>query len=917
MIYEAKSIAGNRSGNTSRQILALLIPLAAFFLQWIFWSSIQPYVWFLFYPAVFFSAWLGGKRAGLAATALSTIVVWWFFIPTRYSFSLESPTSSITIVMFACMGVLFSVTHERLRKAHQQAVEAMTELTDAKASLEERVNERTADLVKLTDSLRESEKRFRSVMEHIPNIAVQGYALDGTVLYWNRAAEEMYGYSSEEALGANLLDLIIPPEMKETVIKDVKQMVETNKPIPSDELLLMRKDGSRIPVLSSHSLINSVGGQPELFCLDINLTERKQMEESLRESELRFRSIFEQSLDSIFNTTPDGIIFNANPAACRMFGMTVQELCAAGRAGIMNTSDPRFAPALEERKRTGRLNTELTCIRKNGEIFPAEVSSVITPGELPSSFVIVRDITERKRAEEELRKSAMHLRAIIETLPVPLVVNDELGNVTFLNKEFVQTIGYTTNDIPTVEDWWPLAYPDPQYRQQVLSQWLYNLEEAKRSNSPFTPMEISIRCKDGEFRTFICSAAFLTENNVGTHLVFLYDITDRKQAEAEKLVLEQQYNQAQKLESLGVLAGGIAHDFNNILAIIIGHCSLVKMQYDTADQHIPQIEKAAERAAELCRQMLAYAGKANFVQSEVNVGELVNEMVKMLKSTIGKNIVINLNLSADIPFIRADASQISQIVMNMIINASEAIGAAQGVISVSLAKTIVKAGESIKDHNGKTISAGSYVCLEVADNGCGMESETSRRIFEPFYTTKFTGRGLGMSAVLGIIAAHGGALQLISQPNEGTTFKVYLPIPIKDSVEKGAVLQDPAKPWMGSGTILLVEDEEQVLLIAKTMFQKLGFTVIEASNGKEALELYRSNSKIINLVVTDMGLPVMDGYQLFHELKTLCPELPIIISSGFGDTVVTSRISREDIAGLVSKPYNFDQMRAVLKNIAE
>jgi len=349
----------------------------------------------------------------------------------------------------------------------------------------------------------------------------------------------------------------------------------------------------------------------------------------------------------------------------------------------------------------------------------------------------------------------------------------------------------------------------------------------------------------------------------------------------------------------------------------MGYCYLVKLNHETVERNIPLIEKAAERAAGLCRQMLAYAGKAQFIPARVNLWMLVDEMVNMLKSTINQNTVITSRYSDDIPDIMGDASQIRQVVMNLIVNASEAIVETQGEIYVSLTNSVLISDQSEKDHFGNVIPPGRYICLEVTDNGCGMDDETKRRIFEPFYTTKFTGRGLGISAVLGIITAHKGALQLYSQQDQGTTFKVYLPVLDDASImlEPPEALPQPA--WQGSGTILLVEDEVQVTLIAKTMLNALGFTVIEASNGFEALEFYRANAADITLVLTDMGMPVMDGYELFLELKKLDPKLPIIISSGYGDTVITSRIPRESIAGLVSKPYGFDQLRDVLKSVLE
>lgn len=392
---------------------------------------------------------------------------------------------------------------------------------------------------------------------------------------------------------------------------------------------------------------------------------------------------------------------------------------------------------------------------------------------------------------------------------------------------------------------------------------------------------------------------------------------ERLKAERERLNLERQLQHAQKLESLGVLAGGIAHDFNNILAVIIGHCGLAVCHPEKAADHIQPIQTAAERAAGLCRQMLAYAGKAPAVVTRIDMKMLVAEMIRMLKATIPQNAVITPEYRADIPFIEADDSQIRQVVMNLIINAAEAIGEAHGEIRVSLTNSEIREGDSDKDHLGNIIPPEIYLCLEVTDNGCGMDDETMFRIFEPFYTTKFTGRGLGMSATLGIITAHNGALQLLSLQGQGTTFKVYLPVHKDVPAISVAEQEGSAAQWQGSGTILLVEDEEQIKPIAVTFLEMLGFTVIEAANGREALALYQKNAAAITMVVTDMGMPVMDGYELVRELKNLNPTLPIIISSGFGDAEVASRIASTDIAGIISKPYNFDQLRELMKSVAD
>ena len=517
------------------------------------------------------------------------------------------------------------------------------------------------------------------------------------------------------------------------------------------------------------------------------------------------------------------------------------------------------------------------------------------------------EITVRERTAD-LKISEERFRLILETVAVvPWEFNIPENRWVYVGNQVTDLLGYASEEWTTLEWWLEIIHPEDKT-------WVPAYCADLTSRGEKHSMEYRLLAKDGSF-IWVNDLVTVEMLNGKPHIMrgVIVDINNRKKAEEEKYLLEQQLQQTQKLESLGVLAGGIAHDFNNILAIIIGYCSLTKLDYETAENNIDGIEKAAERAAALCRQMMAYAGKAQLTKAQINMRMVVDEMVTMLKSTLPQNAVIKSDLSAKIPYISADESQIRQIIMNLIINASEAIGAEQGEIQVSLFRTTVSDGQATKDYHGISIPLGEYVCLEVTDNGCGMDEETKWRIFEPFYTTKFTGRGLGMSAVLGIIKSHAGALQLHSQLGQGSSFKVYLPVQKSDSVSDENTSTVPSAPWKGNGTILLVEDEDQVRLIAKALLKNFGFTVLEAVNGNEALELYQRKATDITLVLTDMGMPIMDGYELFYELKKLNHELPIIVSSGYGDAEISSRIGLDNIAGLISKPYNPEQLREVLK----
>jgi PAS domain S-box-containing protein len=576
-------------------------------------------------------------------------------------------------------------------------------------------------------------------------------------------------------------------------------------------------------------------------------------------------------------------------------------------------SDPdAFMKGVQRLYESDENSFDVICFKDGGTFerysFPLQQGDSAANGRVWS----FRNITERKQQESVLRKSEYEFRMLAEAMPQIVWVCSPDGMNIYFNQRWVDYTGLSLEE-SAGHGWNKPFHPDDH--QRVWDGWQFAL----RSGRNFTS-ECRLCRADGVYKWWLIRGVPVLDEAESIIKWFgtCTDIDELKKAEEEKLSLEQQLQQTQKLESLGVLAGGIAHDFNNLLATIIGNCFLARLNPENFTENLAIIEKASESAAALCRQMLDYAGHTQASKSQININLLVNDMVEMLASTGCKNVMIKPVITQQILFVYGDASQIRQVVMNLMINATEAIGEVQGEIDFLLIKITITAGQPEKDHLGRIIPDGVYACLEATDNGCGMDEETKRRLFEPFFTTKFTGRGLGLSATLGIITGHGGFLQLFSQPGKGTTFKVYLPASCVD--EGGEELRQhqsiPAQ-WKGSGTILLAEDDDQVRLIAKTILAKNGFTVVEAVNGSDALEKYQKNSAAINLVITDIGMPIMDGYDLFFELKKINPELPIIISSGFGDKIIFSRIPKEDTAGLIGKPYKPVQLIELLKNVLE
>ena len=363
----------------------------------------------------------------------------------------------------------------------------------------------------------------------------------------------------------------------------------------------------------------------------------------------------------------------------------------------------------------------------------------------------------------------------------------------------------------------------------------------------------------------------------------------------ERRNLEEQLRQAQKLESLGLLAGGVAHDFNNLLTGILGNASLVLEMLSPPEPERSMLEdvvRASERAAELTRQLLAYAGKGKFVVQPVHLSDLVREISQLVRSSIPRQVELKMMLPPDLPVVEADPSQMQQLVMNLVINAAEAIGDKTGTVEITTGVRRIANRHGI------------YVYLEVHDTGCGMSEETREQIFDPFFTTKFTGRGLGLAAAQGIVRSHDGTIDVVSHPGHGSTFLVCLP-----AMERYAAMWDApqgakgAGAYAGAGIILVVDDEELVRRAAKAALQRYGYTVMEAENGIEAVDLFQRMRDTVALVLLDLTMPLLSGEDTYRKLKAIKPDVPVIVSSGYDEMEAERRFGREGALDFIKKPY--------------
>jgi PAS domain S-box-containing protein len=517
---------------------------------------------------------------------------------------------------------------------------------------------------------------------------------------------------------------------------------------------------------------------------------------------------------------------------------------------------------------------------------------------------IIQDVTESTLKEQALRESEERFRRIFETIPGPVTLAEKDGTILACNDGFCAAVGYPRAEILGKSTSRLSTWVDPGQRDAMYA------EVAQGRSVEW--LEFKMRRRDGQIRTM---QIFAHPFELGGKTVVLSvgrDITEQRN-------LEQQMLHSQKLESLGVLAGGIAHDFNNLLTGILGNADLAKTEMSPlapSRASLEGIEVAARRAADLCRQLLAYSGRGRFIIEPLDLCELVQEMGHLLTVSISKKAVLKYHFSQGIPAVEADATQLRQVIMNLIVNASEAVGERSGVISITVGLAHCEADYLKGCFGTDRLQPGDYVYLEVADTGHGMDKSTLDRIFDPFFSTKFTGRGLGLAAVLGIMRGHHGAIKVYSEPGRGTTFKLLFP-----ASERSVSTQQPmtykSTGYHASGKILLADDEETIRNLGRRMLQRAGFEVILAADGREAIDKFVSDKDTISLVILDLTMPHADGETCYREMRRLKPGVRVILSSGYNEQDIVNRFAGKGLAGFIQKPYTSEELLDKIREALE
>jgi PAS domain S-box-containing protein len=764
--------------------------------------------------------------------------------------------------------------------------------------------------------------------------------LEGVLLIVNPAAARSLGFKPEEGVGVNMKRFLAPPVRP--LFDAYLERIRTNGS-DSGLMRLRAKDGSERIWLYRNVLFEEAGAPPRVLGHAQDITERVRTEEALKESELRFRTMADTAPVFIWMTGPAGECTFVNKAWLDFTGRNLEQELGAGWTEGLHPDDrdrgmADFTQAVanhtnfQAEYRLKRADGQYRWILDTGTAlfdatgaFTGHIGSCIDVTQARHDREALRTarddlavrVAERTaeliEANEALRQSEQHYQVLTDLAPVGIFRTDELGRCIYVNERACEITGLSQEEARQGR-WDKILIPEDQAR--LGKEW----HKVVQGSGPGS-LEHRVVRPDGS--TVWALTHFAAERDplgavtgcIGT----LADISDRKRAEEENRKLEAQVQHAQRLQSLGILAGGLAHDFNNLLTVILGNARMALQELQSgspAVENLAEIETAASRAAELTSQMLAYSGKGRFTLQAVNLSRLAEEVTNLLLTLISKKTAIQFNLQPALPPIEADAAQIRQIVMNLITNAAEAIGEDGGTIKVSTAVVNASLADLTGTYFDDRLPAGRYVCLEVSDTGCGMTPETQARIFDPFFTTKFTGRGLGLAAVIGIVRAHRGALKVSSVPGHGSTFRLLFPtsdkIPEIPSEETRSV-----RERHGRGTILVVDDEPGMRNLARVILERSGFAVMTANDGAEAVRTYRRHFDEVQAILLDLTMPVMNGEETAAELRRIRRDVPIILSSGFTEQELAERLAGKGLAGFLKKPYAPAELIGTLRKTLE
>lgn len=754
-----------------------------------------------------------------------------------------------------------------------------------------------SDQMRAEEALRESEKRYRELFEQSRDPIYITYR-EGKPVAVNRSFLDLFGYTPEEIMDLKAQDVYVNPDDRPRFQREIEQ----SGSVRDFEVKLRKKDGTEMDSLLTASLRRNDDGSILGYQGIIrDITEHKRADEELKKSEERFRTVFEAAPLGIAIANPEGRFLEVNDFFYEMLGYTKDEVMNMTFVDITYPDDREETIRLAEEVREGKRNfyeTEKRYLRKDSRPVWAIVrASVIrdSNSEIKYWLGIMQDISANKQAEEALRESEEKYRLLVENSHEAILVAKD-GMLRFVNSRAIELSGYSEEELksrPFVD----FIHPDD--REMVIQNHLKRLRG--ESLPPVYPFRI-VR-KDGNTRWVEISAVLISWEGGPAALNFLSDITEKRQ-------MEEELQKADKLESIGILAGGIAHDFNNILAVIVGSVSLAKMDARPGDkvfELLEEAERASARAKDLTQQLLTFSKGGAPVKKMASIAEIIEESSKF--ALRGSRVRCDFNIPVDLWSAEIDVGQINQVIHNLILNADQAMPTG-GVINVR-AENIV-----IDITHGLPLEPGRYLNISIQDRGIGIPEEHLLKIFDPYFSTKQKGNGLGLTTAYSIIKRHGGHITVESQLGIGTTFHIYLPtsekVISKRKKKKGALQE-------GHGKVLLMDDEENVRKVAGRMLKKLGYEVEFAGDGAEAIELYKKakeSGKPFDVVIMDLTVPGgMGGLEAIRTLREIDPHAKAIVSSGYSTDPIMSNFREHGFCGVAPKPYKLDELGRILNEV--
>ena len=821
----------------------------------------------------------------------------------------------------------------------------------------------TLVITDLTEQRRNEEivaagKLARSILEQAA-AAILVLDPNGRIIQANQAAERLAGGSVLLRSFSSAFRLFAGPEAKDLTFEELRSALHKTIAIRGLQAIAHLEGGRVAPVLVSAGRLTTLDSESLGYVITLyDISELKEAEEAMRSSEERLSAelaamtalqrlgalvVNESNLETVLGRIVEsamsisgadfGNIQLLNPVSSRLeivaqrgfpqwwvdYWAIVSEgegSCGASLANRQRVivedveQSPIFAgtPSLDMQRKAGVRSVISTPLcSRSGDLLgmfsthyrERHVADDRTLRYLDLLAGQAADIIARAQADEALRRSEEHFRRLYDSNIVG-IVRANSGQIIDSNDMFLQMTGYTREDLRAGKiSWRDVTAAEHSYLDERALGELSTTGSCK-------PFEKEIVRKDGARLSILLGATALEKSPL-TWLGFIVDLTERKE-------LERRLVEKQKLEGIGLLAGGVAHDFNNLLVGILGNASLAQdMVPRSSDvgRILDAIVKTSERAAHLTRQMLAYSGRGQFVIEPVNLSDLVQEMIRLLNPSIPSNVSIQFDLARNLRPVLADSGQLQQIVMNLVINAAEAIGEQPGSISVRTRMRNIDHDFIRRELGRDEIEPGMYVSLEVSDSGEGMDSATVAKIFDPFFTTKFTGRGLGLAAVSGIVRGHKGSIKVTTARGQGTTFVVLLPAAAEAPVEVAKEI--PIEDLNGNATVLIVDDEEVVLQTAKDALERHGYSILTAENGAAGIDVLEREKHRVSLIVLDLSMPGMSGQQALPRFRAVKPDVPVIVSSGFSEIEALRVFEGQRVAGFIQKPYTVNRLVEKIK----